>query len=108
MHGQAVNVGSRGLLQPERLSQSPFSAFDVNTIFDGQLSEKMTRKNIYNLDVQHYGWNQDMMATESAVSKKVANYDMLIQLFDLYQDDTENKQQIIPFLMKAYLETPSS
>ena len=54
---QAVNAASGGLLQSEGLSQSqtPFSAFDVNTIFDGQKPEKRTRKNIYNLDVKYYG-----------------------------------------------------
>ena len=52
---QAVNDASGGLLQSEGLSQTPFSAFDVNTIFDGQTPEKRTRKNIYNLDVKYYG-----------------------------------------------------
>ena len=52
---QAVNAASGGLLQSEGLSQTPFSAFDVNTIFDGQTPEKRTRKNIYNLDVKYYG-----------------------------------------------------
>ena len=52
---QAVNAASGGLKQSEGLSQTPFSAFDVNTIFDGQKPEKRTRKNIYNLDVKYYG-----------------------------------------------------
>ena len=51
----AVNAASGGLKQSEGLSQTPFSAFDVNTIFDGQKPEKRTRKNIYNLDVKYYG-----------------------------------------------------
>lgn len=52
---QAVNAASGGLLQQGGPSKTPFSAFDVNTIFDGQKPEKRTRKNIYNLDVKYYG-----------------------------------------------------